>query len=301
MTRKSVTLLLSFLLLPVLLHARVEGHFDRTLTVSGVVHLDLTTGSGDITIKTGSSNQVVVHGFVSSSNWPFGDENAVHQVESNPPIQQNGNDIRIGYNLPEDVKRHVSISYEVTVPADASVEARSGSGNVSIEGVRGEVQTQTGSGDIRLSNLGGRAHAQTGSGGIRAQDVAAPFYAHTGSGNIDAALTGSGDVDIQTGSGTVELRGVKGGLRARTGSGNIGADGSVTGPWELHTGSGNIRMALASSGGFNLDVHTSSGSIHSDLPITVQGSLNRHELKGTVRGGGPDVEVHSGSGDVDIR
>ena len=53
MTRKSVTLLLSFLLVPVLLHARVEGHFDRTLSVSGSVHLDLTTGSGDITIKSG--------------------------------------------------------------------------------------------------------------------------------------------------------------------------------------------------------------------------------------------------------
>jgi len=301
MKTKSVSLLLTFLLLPVLLHARVEGHFDRTLTVSGAVHLDLTTGSGDITIKTGNSNQVVVHGSISSSNWFSSDEGAVQRVESNPPIQQNGNDIKIGYNLPDDVKRHISISYEVTVPADAAVQAHSGSGNVSIEGVRGEVETQTGSGDIRLSNLGNRVHAQTGSGGIRAQNVAAPFYAHTGSGDIDAALTGSGDVDIQTGSGTVQLRGVKGGLRARTGSGNIGADGSVGGPWQLHTGSGNIRMALASTGGFNLDVHTSSGSIHSDLPVTVQGMVGKHELKGTVRGGGPDVEVHTGSGDVDIR
>jgi DUF4097 and DUF4098 domain-containing protein YvlB len=302
MTRKSVPFLLSFLLIPVLLHARVDGHFDRTLTVSGSVHLDLTTGSGDITIKTGSSNQVVVHGSIhSSNNWFSSDEGAVQQVESNPPIQQSGNDIRIGYNLPDEVKRHVSISYEITVPADAAVQAHSGSGNVSVEGVRGEVQTQTGSGDIRLNNLGSRVHAQTGSGGIRAQNVAAPFYAHTGSGDIDAELMGSGEVDVQTGSGTVQLRGVKGGLRARTGSGNIGADGSVTGPWQLHTGSGNIRMALASSGGFNLDVHTSSGSIHSDLPITVQGSLGRHELEGTVRGGGPDVEVHTGSGDVEIR
>jgi DUF4097 and DUF4098 domain-containing protein YvlB len=301
MTRKSVLLLLSFLVIPVLLHARVEGHFDRTLTVSGVVHLDLTTGSGDITIKTGSSNQVIVHGTISSNNWFSSADSAVHQVESNPPIQQNGNDIRIGYNLPDDVKRHVSISYEITVPADAAVQAHSGSGNVSVEGVRGEVQTQTGSGDIRLRDLGGRVHAQTGSGGIRAQDVAAPFYAHTGSGDIDAALTGSGDVDIQTGSGTVQLRGVKGGLRARTGSGNIGADGSVTGPWQLHTGSGNIRMAVGSGNGFNLDIHTGSGSIHSDLPITVQGSLGKRELKGTVRGGGPEVAVSTGSGDVEIR
>src|SRR5271169_4143318 len=150
MTKKSLILLLSLLLLPVLLHARVEGHFDRTLTVSGVVHLDLATGSGDITIKSGSSNQVVVRGTISSSGWLSSSDNAVHQLESNPPIQQNGNDIRIGYNLPEDVKGHVSISYEITVPADAAVQAHSGSGGLNIEGVRGEVQAQTGSGDVRL-------------------------------------------------------------------------------------------------------------------------------------------------------
>jgi len=303
MKKHCVALLLSVLLVPVLLHARAEGHFDRTLQVSGAVHLDLITGSGDVIIKSSGANQVAIHATVRSNNDWFGGnaESAVHSVESNPPIEQNGNNIRIGYNLPEDAKRHVSISYQVTVPADTSVQAHSGSGEIGIEGVRSEVQVQTGSGDIRLRDLGSRVHAQTGSGGIRAQDVGAPFYAHTGSGDIDAQLTGSGDVDIQTGSGGVHLRGIKGGLHVRTGSGDISADGSVTGPWQLHTGSGGIRLAVGSGNGFNLDVHTSSGSIHSDLPITVQGSMGKRELKGTVRGGGPEVEVSTGSGDVEIK
>src|SRR5271157_3509760 len=301
MKKHNVAFLLSFLLVPVLLHARVEGHFDRTLSVSGVVNLDLTTGSGEITIKTGGANQVVVRGTIHSNNWFSNAENAVHQVESNPPIQQNGNSIRIGYDLPEDVKRHISISYEITVPANATVQTHSGSGAIGIEGVRGEVQAQTGSGDIRLRDLGGRVHAQTGSGGIRAQDVAAPFYGHTGSGDIQAELNGSGDVDIQSGSGGVHLRGIKGGLRARTGSGDISAGGSVTAGWQVHTGSGTIRLAVGSGNGFSLDIPTGSGSIHSDLPITVQGLLGKRELKGTVRGGGPEVAVSTGSGDVEIR
>jgi len=301
MKKHNVAFLLSFLLLPALLHARVEGHFDRTLTVSGIANLDLTTASGDITIKAGGSNQLVVHGTIHSNNWFSGADSAVHQVETNPPIQQNGDSIRIGYDLPEDVKRHISISYEVTVPANATVQTHSGSGAIGIEGVRGEVQAQAGSGDIRLRDLGGRVHVQTGSGGIRAQDVGAPFYGHTGSGDIEAELNSSGDVDIQSGSGGVHLRGIKGGLRARTGSGDISADGSVTGGWQLHTGSGSIRLAVGSGNGFNLDIHTGSGSIHSDLPIMVQGSMGRRELKGTVRGGGPEVAVSTGSGDVEIR
>jgi hypothetical protein len=303
MRKQFTTILPILLLVPVFLFARSEGQFDRTLQVSGSVSLDLTTGSGEVMIKTGDSNRVIVHGRVHSSNDWFGGnaDSVVHAVESNPPIEQNGNSIRIGYNLPEDAKRHVSISYEITVPPDTAVQAGSGSGEISVQGVRSPVKVHTGSGDIRVQDVGPQAHVETGSGTIHAESVAAPFYAGTGSGEIQAELTGSGDVDVHTGSGSIHLRGVKGGLRARTGSGGIGADGDVKGPWQLHSGSGNIQMALSSGGGFNLDVHTSSGSIHSDLPITVQGTLGRHELKGAVRGGGPEVEVSTGSGDVDLR
>ena len=298
-----IAILSGLLLVPVLLFARVEDQFDRTLQVSGSVNLDLTTGSGEVMIKTGGSNQVVVHGRVRSNNEWFGgsSDSLVHSVAASPPIEQNGGTIRIGYNLPEDAKHHVSISYEIMVPADTTVQASSGSGEISVQGVRSPVKLHTGSGGIRVQDLGPQAHVDTGSGSIRADSVAAPFYAGTGSGEIQADLTGSGDVDVHTGSGGIRLRGVKGGLHARTGSGSIGADGDVKGPWQLHSGSGSIRLALSSSGGFNLDAHTSSGSIHSDLPITVQGTLGRHELKGAVRGGGPEVEVSTGSGDIDIR
>jgi len=301
MNKRFTATLLGFLLLPVLSYARAEGHFDRTLQVSGAVSLDVTTGSGDITIKTGSSNQVVVHGTIHENNWFFNNENAVHQVESNPPVQQSGNSIRIGYNLPDDVKRHVAIDYEITVPASTAVQAHSGSGNVDVSGVSSGVQAQTGSGDIRLRDLGGSQNARTGSGNIRAENVGAPFTAQTGSGDIEASLTGSGDVDVHTGSGTIQVRGIKGGVRGRTGSGNIEAGGTVAGPWQLHSGSGNIRLAVGSNSGFNVDLHTSSGSIHSELPITVQGSMGSHELKGTVHGGGPTVEVSTSSGDVEVR
>ena len=301
MKKCTASLFVVSLLCPLMLHARAEGHFDRTLQVSGAVSLDLTTGSGDVTIKAGSGNQVVIHGRISSSQgWFSNSDNAIHQVESNPPIQQNGNSIRVGYDLPDDVKRHVSISYDIVVPADTTVQAHSGSGNLDIAGVRSAVDGQTGSGDIRLRDLG-KVHVHTGSGGIRAQNVAAPFYAHTGSGDVEAELTGAGDVDVQTGSGSVQLNGVKGALHARTGSGGIKAEGAVGGSWQLHTGSGNVHLAFASGSGFNLYVHTGSGGIHSDLPITVQGSFGRHELKGSVRGGGPEVEVSTGSGDVEIR
>ncbi len=138
MKRHFLLISLATLLLPVSMFARAEGHFDRTLTVSGAVELDLTTGSGEVNVKTGGSNQVVIHGTVRSSNdWWGGDaDGAIRSVESNPPIAQSGNSIRVGFNLPEDAKRHVSIAYEVTVPPDTTLQVNTGSGEISVEGIR---------------------------------------------------------------------------------------------------------------------------------------------------------------------
>ena len=303
MVRHLAILTLSGLLVPASLFARAEGHFDRTLPVNGAVNLELTTGSGEVNVKTGGSNQVVIHGAVTSNQarWGGDSDSAVRSVESNPPISQSGNSIRIGYNIPEDAKRRVSISYEITVPPDTTLAVDTGSGDISAEGVRAPAKLHTGSGGIRAHDLGPQSHMETGSGSIRADSIAAPTYASTGSGSIQADLTGSGEVDVHTGSGGIDVRGVNGSIKGRTGSGQINVDGAVKGPWQLHAGSGSVRVTLSSGSGFELNVHTGSGSIHSELPITVQGTLNKHELRGAVRGGGPEVEVSTGSGDIEIR
>jgi len=301
--KRHIAVFLSLVALtPVMAFARAEAQFDRTLTVNGAVNLDLTTGSGEVMVKTGGANQVMIRGRVTSSDWWGGNpEAAVRSVEANPPIVQTGNSIRIGFNVPEDARHHVAISYEITVPADTTLQVNTGSGEISVEEVRGSAKLHTGSGGIRARDLGKDSRLETGSGSIRADSVAAPMFASTGSGSIQADLTGSGDVEVHTGSGGVDVRGVNGGLRARTGSGHVNVAGNVKGPWEVHAGSGGIRLALGSSSGFDLSVHTGSGSIHSELPITVQGTFGRHELRGSVRGGGPEVEVTTGSGDVEIR
>src|SRR5215467_5921109 len=78
--------------------ASARGEFERTLKVSGTVNLQVETGSGSIDVHTGNSNEVHVVGHIWANEW-FGDnaEEKVKRIESNPPIQQSGNDIRIGH------------------------------------------------------------------------------------------------------------------------------------------------------------------------------------------------------------
>jgi DUF4097 and DUF4098 domain-containing protein YvlB len=68
----------------------------------------------------------------------------------------------------------------------------------------------------------------------------------------------------------------------------------------VHTGSGGVQLKVPSRASFDLDAHTSSGSISVEQPLTVQGSIGRKEVRGRVGGGGVPVEVETGSGDIQI-
>src|SRR6185437_7404109 len=300
--------------------AAAEGSFQRALQVTGPVHLDLTTGSGDVEVRTGNSNQVRVTGHIRASEWFGGNvEEKIKRLEANPPIQQSGNDIRIGHIDDPELRHNISISYEEVVPAETDLRMQSGSGDQKVEGIRGPLEVNSGSGGLKISSIGdrvhaetgsgdidiervkGNVHAKTGSGSIDASDIAGAFEANTGSGRITLRQTAPGSVRVDTGSGGMELHGVQGSLEAKAGSGDIQAEGSPTGAWNVHTGSGGVQLKLPSDAAFDLDAHTSSGSISVDHPLTVQGSIGRKEVRGRVGRGGVPVEVETGSGDIQIQ
>ncbi len=254
-----------------------EATFERTLTVKGHVELDVATGSGSIHLISGEGNQVHIFATV-RSNWGANDS-MVQQIASHPPIEQVGNIVRIG-------ERHqnwhnISINYEITAPANAYLEAATGSGSVTDDGV------------------GMDAKLSTGSGGIHATGLQGGFSAGTGSGSIYAEQVGTGDVKAETGSGSIELRNIHGGLIAHTGSGSIKVEGTPSGPWRVGTGSGSVEFWSGNSA-FTLDASTGSGGIHSDREMLTQGASDRHHLTGKIGGGGPTVRIETGSGSIRI-
>jgi hypothetical protein len=279
-----------------------QGTFDRTLSVSGPVDLEVFTHSGDVRIRAGSSGSVQIHGKIYVGDRWFGSrrEDDVHAIEQNPPIRQDGNNIHIEYvNY-----RNIAIDYEITVPTETTVRTKSGSGDQTIEGTHGNAEVETGSGDVRLSNLQGQIRVQTGSGDLRARQVSGSVRGGTGSGDVEIEESGPGDIDFHTGSGNITARGVEGSFHGETGSGEITAEGQQSGTWDAHTGSGNVRLRLPPNAAFDADISTSSGSIDVGAPMemTVQGRVgeSHKSIHGKVRGGGPLLRVRTGSGDIHI-
>jgi hypothetical protein len=280
-----------------------QGTFEKTFQVSGPVNLEVQTRSGDITVRSGPAGTVSVRGRIFVGNrWLFGDRRSgeVHEIERNPPLRQEGNSIRIDYvNV-----RDIAVDYEITVPAETAVRAHTGSGDQTIEGVHGNADLQSGSGDMRLSRLTGDIHVQTGSGNVRGHEISGAVRGGAGSGDIELEETGPGDVDLHTGSGNITARGLNGTFRGEAGSGDITAEGTQTGSWEIRTGSGNVHVRLPSNSAFEADLSTSSGTLDIGAPITmtVQGRVQEtsKSIHGQVRGGGPVLKVHTGSGDIHI-
>lgn len=322
--KKQIAILAAFaalLLLPLPALAVVEGHFERTLKVTGEPDVSVNTGSGNITVRAGSGDTVEIRARIHARSSMFGlsGEEKVQRIEQNPPIMQSGSMIRIGKLDDRELRENVSIDYDVVVPARTrlstetgsgdqnisglqdAVRAHTGSGNLTISNISAEVRAESGSGDLDLSNLTGRMYVSTGSGNIRTSRVAGAFVGSSGSGDIHLDEAAAGEVKLETGSGNVEARGVNGTLDVSTGSGDVSIEGQQRGDWRLSAGSGNIRIRMAGEPSFDLDAETSSGDINVDFPITMQGSLGKHRIEGRVRNGGQLLRVHTGSGDIEVR
>ena len=294
------------------------GSFERTLRVSGPVRLDVENGSGSVQIRAGEAGQVRIRGEVRAraSFWQ-GSRQRMAEITTNPPIEQQGNLIRLGHD--KERLRAVTVNYDIVVPAETELESEVGSGRLEVRGIHGPARATTGSGRITMENIGADAVANTGSGALELARVGGEVRAGTGSGSITLseirgdirATTGSGGITIdrpggriaaKTGSGGVTVNGAAADLRASTGSGSVTVEGNPepNSYWELRTSSGRVAIGVPSSASFRLHARSNSGRIQTDIPLVIEERTKR-EMRGRIGAGAARVEAYTGSGAISVR
>jgi len=261
---------------------RLEGTFERTLTVTGPVSLDVSANSGVIRVLKGEAGSVRVRGVVRARSTFFiwGDlAGRLRTIESNPPVAQDGNAIGVGDVTDRWLLRGINLLVEITTPADTEVRALADSGDIRIEGIDGPVVCETDSGEINVASIGSDVRASSDSGGIHIQLV-------------------KGAVDARTDSGHIEALEIEGTIDATSDSGDIRLWQTAVKPVCAKADSGRIRVKLAASGGYSIRARTDNGKI--ELPEMTRQRLSRHELQGDVRGGGSVVDLETDSGDIEV-
>ena len=290
-------------------NAAATGSFQQTISIDEPVLLDVSTGSGTVSIRAGDPGQAEITGHIKIRRGSFlglfktsSEEMLafVERFESEPPVILADGRLQIGHVKDQRFGRNVSISYEIVIPVNTEVKSHTGSGSQEISGVAGPVEVGTGSGSLTLIDIGGAVSARTGSGSTTADGIAGSFEAHSGSGSVHLTQVAPGNVVVTTGSGSSDLHGVVGALRVRAGSGRIIVDGQQEGAWNLDTGSGSVRVSLPEDAAFELDAESGSGGIHIEHPLTVQGKISKHHLRGQVRGGGQLLTIETGSGSIRV-
>ena len=297
---------------------RADDSFDRTLTVSGPVHLELSNGSGNVSIRGTATGKVHIHGKV-TSGWSLFSSSGhnVQDVVANPPIEQSGDTIRVGKS--SNWVKNVSIDYDIEVPKETDIDASVASGGMTIDDIRGPVkasaasgylhvyrverdtQLSAASGAVEVSNIGGFLRVSNASGDITASNIKGDVKLNSASGSIH--LQNAGDrVEATAASGSIEVQGVSSDLRVHAISGaiNVEGDPSASRLWELKSVSGSVDVRVPSSAGFLLSAEATSGDIRTNIPVVIE-EQGKHSLRAHVGNSSGRIEVHTVSGAINVR
>ncbi|HEX8945009.1 MAG TPA: DUF4097 family beta strand repeat-containing protein [Gemmatimonadaceae bacterium] len=267
-----------------------RSSIDTTFAFDKNGSINVTAGSGDVTITGWSRDQI-----------------HVHAVSENSNIRLDASTTRMTLELASG-SRGSDTHFEVSVPYGVHVMVRAASGDISVRGTRGEVEAHAQSGDIDVEDVTTRLDVNTISGGIEARTVTGDVDINTTSGDVKITDL-RGNADVGTVSGDVELRGLTSKtVRAKTTSGDVTFDGLIdpAGRYDLATHSGDVRLHVQRDASAQLTVATWNGGLNSEFPITLKpgehdiGSRNAKRYTFTIGGGAARISAETFSGDITI-
>jgi len=273
---------------------------SRDLDLSGVTAVRIECASSDIHLAAADKPKADLKGYVIS---PKPREQYLSVSEQNGTLIIKVESDPFFFN-------YAKLDLRVYLPEADSLDVSVGcaSGNIDVSDMRfGELKISHSSGNTVISNCAASAFSFEGSSGdadISSCSFKTLDYVCT-SGNITVKDT-SGDFSVRSTAGNVNISGASGSLDVSCLSGNITADMIKIAPVTADVTSGNITLYFPVGSAFDLNAKVTSGSITSDMDITVSGSLSGfrprsgEEISGTCNGGGVPVKLSTISGNIYI-
>jgi DUF4097 and DUF4098 domain-containing protein YvlB len=231
--------------------SRFTAKETRTFTVSGTPRVHITTDDGVVMVRGWDKPEVMYTATKRASNETELKDISIktEHVDSNVTIVAN----------PDS---NASVSFELYVPRNASLEAATGDGRLSLDGVSGDLTLRTGDGSVDVANA-------------------------------------SGQLNVSTGDGPIKILRFDGRIEARTGDGPVSLDGIFT-DVQVRTGSGSITLAVPSN--LNFVIETNAEDLTNEgLPVTEEQPSSKRFKRWKVGQGGNVFVINTGDGRVFLR
>ncbi len=211
-----------------------------------------------------------------------------------------------------------AVQYEIRVPAETRLSIDTSGGGITVSGMRaaakldtsgggihvkdlvGDLDADTSGGGISLAEIKGRVRVQTSGGGVEAAAIDGPVHAESSGGSIELERV-TGDIEADTSGGGIRIVEAGGRVQADTSGGGIEASftrGNSRGG-TLETSGGGIDVSIDPAA--DLQIEASGNAVKTDLPLSVQGEIERGSLSGTLGKGGNMLRLHTSGGSVRIQ
>jgi DUF4097 and DUF4098 domain-containing protein YvlB len=170
----------------------------KDFAASAIRTLEVQNGNGDVKIISTSSNKASV---------------TVTKIEFVEAcrliVELNGKTLVTKVDRPDSIPgKRCKVNFAISVPANTTLDLATGSGDIDLVGMNGELTFRTGSGDIQgkaeLTKITGR----TGSGDVELSGLVGPAEIHSGSGDIKLTyktIPARGGLELMTASGSSEI------------------------------------------------------------------------------------------------
>jgi DUF4097 and DUF4098 domain-containing protein YvlB len=290
--------------------------FSRKVRVGRDGRVSIANISGDIVVTGGSGDEVSIEAVKRTR----GGQGELAGVQIDVEERAGRVDVQTSHRGRND---RVSVDFTVVLPATASLDVHSVSGSLKITGVRGSVRAETVSGNVTTTDTPRLEAAKSVSGDVSLTGAAADgdLSAASVSGNVTAKGLKARGLDLGSVSGDISLSDVScERLTIKTVSGGVEYAGSIVknGRYEINSHSGTVRLLLDNPSGFELNANSFSGSIRSELPLTIGGDTrdrdprddrnrgrrrddsNSHNMRATFGDGAATLSVRTFSGNIII-
>jgi DUF4097 and DUF4098 domain-containing protein YvlB len=296
------------------------------------IHIPITSGldrisminesNGNVTIKSGSTNQVDIETIVYVS---IDDEGQAAEVANQSGVEQksDGHTLKItaqgreyGGNFWS--KNRPLINMVITVPtqlqANMDIDLTNGRITADQLTLKKQFKVRNTNGEILLTAIEADIDMESTNARVVTTNTKGRLKLATTNGTIEVG-THQGDAELESTNGELIIKGVTGSVQAQTTNGNVtvteaardlkahtvngminATSHAVNGAWDIETNHGEINLGLPSTGDYRVKGEGKNGRIQSSIPLQIR----KDTIDGSVGSGKNKIQLDT-KGTISIR